>query len=322
MDQRKGIDNSPAVGCHYSLSSGDLDDTSGKFENVLHKDDAYDPEHPGFHYSTPLEVHHDSASSQEAGGISNNFVVQELLTLQKKEQYFHNCFENVEDFIPLPSPDHSDTEEAFDEFFGEKQIECGEIVDYTEPVFSVPKLPLEPFLSSGGGFNQMNMELPFPSSHGSSYYRADESSVTSLLLLDASDDNQTEERSYDSEKMPSKVMYSDSCTKRRASVFSRLKFDLKHMEQENQKTKPKKHETEDCNVKKRTSVFLRLTGGSEAIPQEVHHRMTTLHQRSGGLKKIKRQCALVSDENKPEDGFKDGIAIREIMENLWQRHAN
>ncbi|KAF7834777.1 DCD (development and cell death) domain protein [Senna tora] len=360
FNERKDIDNdlSPEVGCHRSLSSGDLKGASrksenihfeddaynpehpdcfysralavhhsfvanqepgqvsinfmGKSENINCEDDAHNPEHPGGHYATALVVHHSPVTNLEPGQVSNNFVGQELVTLPEEKENFHDSVESLEDFIPLSSPDYFDPEGvAFNELYGEKPIELGEIVDYTESVFAVPKLPLEPSLNRRV-VSQMKIEHPFALAHGSSYHITDESSVTSVPLLDACDGYQSKDRG--------KGMYSD-CKKRRASVFSRLSFDLKNKEQGNQKGKPKKLKTEGCNAKKRASVFLRLASGSEALAQNVHC-MTRIQQKSGGWKKIKREKAIVSECNAQEDGFKDDISIPEIMEILCQRHAN
>lgn len=241
-------------------------------------DDAYDPEHPGFHHSDRYGA--DSAAGHES---------------HKKKGNSHVFPEETEDYIPLFSPDNSDPEEEefdFSECSEEKQIQFGMFVGN-----EVCSIPIPQFLLSNEGHNQMKMDHPFASPQGSPCYRLDDSSTAARRLSDASD-LQSKDGSADHIKsLPSKGMYSDN-HKKRISVFSRLNFSSKGIASTNQnddasgkelvndmsrakkerpceyekkeKVTQQKHGIEDFTMCKRTSVFLRLRGASDAVAPQVH----------------------------------------------------
>ncbi|TKY49411.1 B2 protein [Spatholobus suberectus] len=234
-------------------------------ESIRFDDDAYDPEHPGFHRSEGSGAH--SASSHES---------HELLALQQKKGNSHISAKESLDFIPLLASDHSDSEEeglALRMFVGNQ----------------VSSIPVPQFLHtdilSNKGYNQLKMEHPFASPHGSGHVKS----------------------------VQSKGLYSDK-SKTRASVFSRLNFSSKYVASKNQndasgklvndmlrvkhrnheecekmkEVTQQKHEIGDCKMNKRTSVFLRLTSASDAVVQPVHC-MTELKEGNSEWKKAKEK---------------------------------
>ncbi|KAK7324304.1 hypothetical protein VNO77_27837 [Canavalia gladiata] len=246
-----------------------------KSERIHFDDGAYDPEHPGFHRSDGSGAH--SATSHES---------HEHLTLQQKEGNLNISAEESEDYIPLFTSDHSDLVEEpdFSECSVEKQIELGMFVGRQVSSIPVPQDPLWPIFSNEG-YKQMKMEHPVASLHGSPSY------CSAALPLSDANDSQFKDGSNHLKSVPSKSMYSDSL-KNRACVFSRLNFSSKyasenqngasrklvndmlrvnhryHEKHEMMKTvTAQKHESGNCYMDKRTSVFLRLTGTSDAAAQ-------------------------------------------------------
>ncbi|KAJ1377772.1 Development/cell death domain [Sesbania bispinosa] len=275
-----------------SLSS----DSCRKSESIHFDDDAYDPEHPGFDRSVVSGTHF--AAGHES---------HELLPLQQKEENLHIFAEETEDYIPLFSPDHSDFEEEgfdFNECSEEKQM-LGMFVGNKMSLIPLPQIPL-----GDEGYNQMKMDHPFASPHGTPCYKVDESSFAAHSMADA-DDFQSKDGSNHFKSLLSKGMYSDK-PKKRTSVFSRLDFSSKNIASKNQngangkklvndmsrarqqchdndecekmeRVTQQKHEVEDCTMDARTSVFLRLTSASDAVGQQVHC-MTKLEEGTGGWK--------------------------------------
>ncbi|KAI4333305.1 hypothetical protein L6164_018133 [Bauhinia variegata] len=299
------------VGQQHSLCCGDLNGTGSKFQ--CHQ--AYDPDYPGYH---------EPATFQEE---------KEMLSISSR-----NASADVEDFIPLSSPDHSDPEEEEvgsikHKCSGEKQIDEG-------PFLPIPHLPFLPNLRSEA-FDQLKMENPHASSSldVSPYHRMDD--TFSALPMSDPNDSQSKGRSNHSKMLLSKRMYSDS-TNIRTSAFSRLNFSSKDMSQKNLKdasvndvsrvnqhslgqggkmenVKPRKYETEDCKMNNRTSVFMRLTAAAGTASQEVHN-VTSLQRGIGVLKKRKRNGDIRYDVQ--EGGYKDDMSVSEIMEKLRQRHSS
>ncbi|KAE9585033.1 hypothetical protein Lal_00017837 [Lupinus albus] len=307
--------------------------------------DAYDPDHPGF-------LHPNDSEAQYASGHG----LHELLTMQaKKDNYISS-----EDYIPLFSPDHSDINEDWFDFIEcseEKQIELGAFLGNKVPFIPVPKLPFGP-ISSKEGHNHTKLENLLASLHGS------DSSSSSAIPLSGASHLHSENGHKDLRSLLSKGMYADNA-KKRSSVFSRLNFSSKgsssktqndesgkklmnaisklkqqsHSECENtEKVTPKKDEVEDCNVDKRTSVFMRLTNASYTVSEEVHC-MKSMKKGSNTPKKAKKKfnfseweyydqvdrsqetLARASECNTQADGFED-VSVSEILEKLWQRHVN
>lgn len=256
-------------------------DSCRKCKSIHYGDDAYDPEHPGFHHSVGTTA--DSPVGHES---------HEHPTLQQKTGNIHVSAEETEVYIPLCSPDgDSDPEqeeidhfsECFGMFVGNK----------------VSSIPIPQFLLSNEGYNQMKMDPPFPSPHGSSCCRLDDSSSSAHPLSDLSG-LQPKDGIDDSNSPPSKGLYSDK-VKKRTSVFSRLNFasknqndvtekelvnDMSRAKQQSQyeyenmvKITQQKHAIEDCSTmcSRRTSVFTRLTGASNADTSQAHC-MTALEE--------------------------------------------
>ncbi|KAK7243823.1 hypothetical protein RIF29_38635 [Crotalaria pallida] len=307
--------------------------------------DAYDPDHPGFLHSDNSEVH--SVSGHE---------LQELLALQEKKDNSHSSTEDTEDFIPLFSPDHSDVEEEegfdFNECSADKQIELGIFAGDKVSFIPVPQLPPPRPISSNDRYNPMKMDHPFASPPGSPCDTLDDSSAS--LPLSGASNLQSNDGNDDLRSLLTKGMYADKA-KKKTSVFSRLNFSSKNSSSKNQnaasgkklmnhtsrlkqrshdecdkveKVTLQKHEVEDCNVDKRTSVFMRLTRTSYA--QEVHC-MTTVKERIRGSKTSKKKIKFSEWEYNDNvgrsqemlaDGFQADISVPEILEKLWHRHAN
>ncbi|CAL0326399.1 unnamed protein product [Lupinus luteus] len=304
--------------------------------------DAYDPDHPGF-------LHPDDSEAHSASGHG----LCELLTMEEKKENFYISSEDTEDYIPLFSPDHSDIEEEFD--FIECSEELGAFVGNKVPFIPVPKLPLGP-ISSNEGHNCTKLENLFASLQKSV------SPSSSALPLSGASHLHSENGHQDLRSLLSKGMYADT-TKKRTSVFSRLNFssksssktqndetgkklinDVSKLKQQNhaecekmEKVTPQKDEAEDCNVDKRTSVFMRLTSASYTVSQEVHcmKSMKGTNARKKAKKKFnfseweyydkvdrsQEMLARDSEYNMQADGFEDA-SVSEILEKLWQRHVN
>ncbi|OIW11674.1 hypothetical protein TanjilG_18201 [Lupinus angustifolius] len=311
--------------------------------------DAYDPDHPGF-------LHPDDSEAQSASGHG----LRERLTMQEKKDNFYISAEDTEDYIPLFSPDHSDIEEEWFDFIEcseEEQVELGAFVGNKVPFIPVPQLPLRP-ISSNEGHNRTKLENLLASLHGSD-------SLSSFALpLSSASHLHSENGHKDLRSVLSKGMYAGNA-KKRTSVFSRLNFSstgsssktqndesgkklmndiskLKqqgHAECEKMETvTQQKHEVEDCNVDKRTSVFMCLTSASYTVSQEVHCVKSMKKETNAGKKTKKKfnfseweyydkvdrsqeMLAQASDYIMQSDGFED-VSVSGILEKLWQRHVN
>ncbi|XP_024629804.1 uncharacterized protein [Medicago truncatula] len=245
----------------------------GKGESMHLDVDAYDPEHPGFNKSVASGAY--SAASFES---------RELPTLQEKKENFHIFEDGNEDFIPLCSTDHSDLEDGelgnSSDGSDEEQIELDMLIGNDDSSIPVPR-----FLLSDKESDKLG----------------DSSS-------DAVSDFQSKDESDHLNSLLSKGMYCDE-PKQKTSVFSRLSVSLKGIASKNQndanrkdlvnknnmsrKNKQYQYESikdatqqrENGTTYKRASVFLRLTGASDAVSPQVPS-MTGLYVRTGGLKKV------------------------------------
>ncbi|KAL2331047.1 hypothetical protein Fmac_018628 [Flemingia macrophylla] len=272
-------------------------------ESTHFPDDSYDPEHPGFYHMEGSGAH--SATSHDS---------LELVALHRKEGNSNISAKDSEDYIPLSLSDHSDSEEEWVDFSEGsvlKQIELGTLVGNQVSSIPIPQFAHGNILSNKG-YNEIKTEHPCASTHGCPRHRADDSGNAGLPLSDKRNSKSENGKSH-FKSVQSKVVYSNK-SKERSSVFSRLNFSskysalknkndgwgklvndmsiVKHRDHEECEKKKKvtqqKHEVGDCNMNRRTSVFLRLTRGSDAGVQPVHC-MTELEEGTSEWKKGKEK---------------------------------